>query len=374
MNRDSSPKGKKKLYLAGAAVILVALALLALLLAKQKLYVDREIEERAAAVKAGPEVRVTAAKLSPGVRSVTLVGEAKPYASVTLYAKVSGYLREVRVDKGDRVKAGQLLAVIESPELDRQYDAALADAEDKRRDANRNKLLVAKGYISQQDADHADTAARQSEANAAALKTQKDYEILRAPFAGTVTARFADPGALVQSAVSSQTTALPVVTVSNTERLRVYVYLDQRDAVYVRVGDPVEIADSARPDVRLPASVTRVSGELDARTRTLLTEIELDNRKGAILAGSFVQVNLKLKARPAVEIPAAALLMKDDKAFVAVVTPERRVSFRTVTLSDSDAKTVRLLSGLEDGEVVILNPGWGIAEGEPVQSIDAKAR
>ena len=246
---------------------------------------ERRSRDGAAAVNMGPEVRVTAAKLSAGARSVSIVGEARPYASVTLYSKVSGYLKEVRVDKGDRVKAGQILAVIESPELDRQYDAALAHAVDKRRDANRSKLLVAKGYISRQDADHADTAASQSESNAASLKTQKDYEILRAPFAGTVTARFADPGALLQSAVSSQTTALPVVTVSSTEKLRVYIYLDQRDAVYVRAGDPVEIADSARPDIRLPASVTRMSGELDSRTCTLLTEIELDNRKGTILAG-----------------------------------------------------------------------------------------
>jgi membrane fusion protein (multidrug efflux system) len=110
-----------------------------------------------------------------------------------------------------------LLAVIESPELDRQYEAAIVDAQNKRKDAERAKALVEKKYISLQDADHAEADARVAEANAEALRTQKGYEILRAPFDSTVTARFADPGALVQSAINAQTTALPLVALSQTD-------------------------------------------------------------------------------------------------------------------------------------------------------------
>ncbi len=372
MDREqTTSKERRNLAIAGIVLIAAAIILVAILYMKRGAYISTEIKGRSAADKAGPEVRVVAAVLSSGERSVSLVGEARPYATATLYAKVSGYLREVRVDKGQQVKAGQILAVIESPELDRQYESALADAQDKRRDAVRAKALVQKGYISQQDADHADTAAKQSEANAAALLAQKDYEVIRAPFNGTVTARFADPGALVQSAVNAQTTALPVVTLSTTDRLRVYIYLDQRDAAFVHVGDHADVSDAARPEISVKGSVTRISGELDERTRTLLAEIDLDNSKGTILAGGFVQVALTLKSTPHVEIPAPALLMKGEKPFVAVITKDSRVNFRPVIIFDSDAKIVRIGSGLEDGELVVLNPGWGITDGENVRTVRA---
>ncbi len=375
MNKDHSFFNERRsLFISGIALIVIAVVFLLVMFIKRQTYLRNEIKERVAVVKAGPEVRVVTAKRSPGERSVTLVGEARPYAEVTLYAKVSGYLKEIRVDKGDRVDAGQILAVIESPELDRQYDAALFDAKNKLVYAEREKILGDKGYISKQEAEDSGTAAKVAEANAESLRMQKDYEILRAPFSATVTARFADPGALVQSAVNAQTTALPVLNLSRTDKLRIYIYLDQRDAVFVHVGDRAEISDAARSDVRLYAPVARISGQLDARTRTLLTELDLENRNGRILAGSFVQVSLTLKTTPAVEIPAAALLMKAEKAFVAVVTPGNKVEFRPVTIVDSDAKTARFSSGLDEGERVVLNPGWGISDGQQVQPVAAPAQ
>ncbi len=375
MDKEEKRSGKGlSLYLIGGVLIVTALVISGVLIERQKNYIKDETQRRAAAGGAGQRVRVVSAARSQGTRTTTLTGEANPFAAVTLYAKVSGYLREIRVDKGDRVKAGQVLAVIESPELGRQYEAAVVDARNKRKDFERAKELVGKGYISRQDADHAEADAKMAEANAEALKIQKDYEILRAPFDATVTARFADPGALVQSAITSQTTALPVVALSQTDRLRVYVYLDQRDAAFVRLGDHGEIYDSGRPEVRLSAVVSRVSGELDPRTRTLLTELDLDNKQGLILPGSFVQVSLTLKTTPLVEIPAEALLSKDETASVAVVSADNRVNFRKVTVADSDGKMVRLASGLSRGEEVVLNPGFGIAEGMHVEPVRAAAK
>ncbi len=364
-------KEARKLFMSGIGLIVLALVLLLVLFENRRVYLMNETRDRLAAEKAGPEVRVVPAKRSPEERQVTLTGEARPYASVTLYAKVSGYLKSIPVDKGDWVKAGQVLAVIESPELDRQYESAVVDAQDKRRDADREKILVEKNLVSQQDADHAEAAARVAEANAQAIRTQKEYEILRAPFSGTVTARFADPGALVQSAVNSQTTALPVVTLSQTDKLRIYVYIDQNDASHARVGDRAEISDSSRPEVMLAASITRLSGQLDPKTRTLLAELDVDNRQGTLLAGSFVLVSLKLRTAPAVEIPAEALLMKGEKTQVAVIESGNTVRFRPVVVADSDGKAVRLRSGLEDGEHVVLNPGWEITDNEQVQPIMA---
>lgn len=246
-NETLSTQGGRRLVVAGIGLIALAVVLLLVLFENRKVYLLNEARDRQAAAKAGPEVQVVTARQAQGERQLRLTGEARAYAAVTLYAKVSGYLKEVMVDKGDRVQKGQVLAIIESPELDRQYESAVVDAQDKRRDAAREKTLFEKNLVPQQDADHAEAAAREAEANAEAFKTQKDYEVLRAPFRGTVTARFADPGALVQSAANSQTTALPVLSLSQTDRLRVYVYLDQNDASFVRVGDR---AEDLRPGAR----------------------------------------------------------------------------------------------------------------------------
>ncbi len=373
-NMRSFFEGKRTIFIAGIVIIIIAAVSLIILLEKEKLNVSRERHERSLAAKAGPQVFVTAAKRLPGGRSITLTGEARPYASVTLYAKVSGYIKSIPVDKGDHLKEGQVVAVIESPELDSQYKAALADAQNKRQDAVRAKSQLEKNAISIQDAQRAFAAADQAEANTEALRIQKDYQIIRAPFPCVVTARFVDPGALVQSAVTSQTTTLPVASIAETHRIRVYVYLDQRDASVVRIGDRAVITDPSRPDLRLTASVSRMSGQLDDKTRTLLTEIDVDNRRGLLLAGSFVQVSLFLQMQPAVEIPAGALLIKNDKYLVAVVTAESKVNFRQVTVAESDAIRVRLAAGLEEGERVILNPGWGISEGDQIQPAALAAR
>jgi len=370
MDKDNQGSGKGRLlYIIGGILVVAALLISGVLIERQKSYIKGETQKRAAGGGAGLKVRVVSATRSQSVRTTTLMGEASPFATVTLYAKVSGYLKEIKVDKGDRVKAGQLLAVIESPELDRQYEAAFVDAQNKRKDFERAKELVGKGYISRQDADHAEAQAKIAEADAEALKTQKDYEFLRAPFDATVTARFADPGALVQSAVTSQTAALPVVALSQINRLRVYVYLDQKDASSVRPGDRAEISDSSRPEVKLSAVVSRVSGELDPKTRTLLTELDLDNKQGLILAGSFVQVSLTLETTPLVEIPAEALLSKNETASVAVVSADNKTNFRRVTVADSDGKMVRISSGLSEGDTVVLNPGFGISEGMLVEPV-----
>ncbi|KAB0667613.1 efflux RND transporter periplasmic adaptor subunit [Oryzomonas japonica] len=368
---ESALTSRRRLFLAGGLLVALAVVLVALLLGSRRSQVQAELQVRQAALTAGPRVTIAVAGRSPAQRSVVLSGEARPFAEVTLYAKVSGYLREIRVDKGDRVDRGQVLALIESPELDRQYDAAAADARTKRLFADRERLLIKDGVVARQDYDNAEAAARSAEATAEGLKSQKGYETVRAPFSGTVTARFVDPGALLQSATTNQTAAQPVATISKTDRLRVYVYLDQKNAAFVRKGDRAVIADAARPEVKLPASVTRISGELDLKSRTLLVELDLDNREGAILAGGFVQVSLALTAPPHVQVPAEALLVKGEQSYVGVVGSDNRVRFREVSVADSDGKMVRSGAGLKEGERVVLNPGSGISEGQMVQPAEA---
>jgi RND family efflux transporter MFP subunit len=351
-------------YLGGIASVALCLAAVGLIWNGRSASMKAEAEERVRDAEAGPTVRVTRPQVAPPVRKLQLQGEARPFASVTLYAKVSGYLKEVRVDKGDRVHENQIVAVIESPELDRQYDAAVADAHYKRAEAQRAAALAGPGVVSARQAELEESEAHVSAANVAALGTQRSYETLRAPFSGDVTARFADPGALVQNAANAQTGALPVVTISQTARLRVYVYVDQRDAGLVRVGDSAEIAVPGKGVKKAP--VTRLARELDPRTRMMLVEIDIGNADGSIIAGSFVEVKLLVKASPGLELPAEALLVRDKKPHVAVVK-DGVVHYQPVVLAEDDGATVRIESGLDAGQEVALNLGDSVAEGGRVR-------
>jgi RND family efflux transporter MFP subunit len=322
----------------------------------------------------GSRVRVAKATTSPPVHKLTLQGEARPFAQVTLYAKVSGYLKVVSVDKGDHVKAGQVLATIEAPELDKQIASASADAKNKRVNAKRFEALAPSNMVSAQEVEAAQAGALVAEANQEALTTQGGYRVLRAPFAGVITARFADPGALIQSATAGQTGALPIVSVANPDRLRVYVYLDQAAAAYVHVGDTAEVRAPERPGFARKATVTRASGQLDTKTRTMLTEIDVENKDGAILPGSFVSVALEYKVAPLVQIPVEGLVVKGDKTLAAVVDEANKVHYRPVVVADDDGSIVRLLSGLKAGERVALNLGNEVDDGAPVQVVGADAK
>jgi len=342
------------LYIFGIAALVAVVGGVALVSRSRASAAQSESADRKAELAGGRRVQVATAALSPSERVVELQGEARPFASVTLYAKVSGYLKQIMVDKGDRVRAGDVVAVIDSLEIDRQYEAAVADAHYKRANADRAAALAGPGVVAAREADVQVGQAQVAEALVQGLATQKSYEVLHAPFDGTVTARFADPGALVQNAANAQTGALPVATISNTSRLRVYVYVDQRDAASVHRGDDADVAVPDGP--KLHARVTRLADELDARTRTMLVEVDVDNRQGEVVAGSFVWVRLRVTNAPLVQIPAAALDLRAHRSQVGVVV-DGRLQLKPVEVADLDGESVRLRSGLKAGERVALNLG-----------------
>jgi membrane fusion protein, multidrug efflux system len=154
--------------------------------------------------------------------------------------------------------------------------------------------------------------------------------------------------------------------------LRVYVYMDQRNAAFVRPGDRAEITDPVRPSVKVSATVTRMSGELDTKTRTLLTEVQIDNRSGTIVPGSFVQATIWLRTGARVEVPADSLLFRDGKPNVAVVANTNKVEIRPVSIVDSDGINLRLSEGIKPGEVVIKSPDAGMADGVQVDPVAAQ--
>lgn len=348
-------------------IVVISVILVGGIAAYNHLQLNRETERLAAEAQAGPHVDFTQAIKSPTQRTLSLVGEARPFASVTLYAKVSGYLKAVKVDKGDKVKKDQLLAVIESPEIDKEYQGSLADAKNKRAIAGRMNTLRKRNLVSPQEADQANSDAEVANSRLESLAVQKGYETLRAPFSGTVTARYADAGALVQNAANSQTSAQPVVTVSQVDRLRVYVYVDQRDASYIQLGGVANVKVAERPDLDLKATVTRVSGELDPKTKMLLTEIDVENTKGELVPGSFVQVVLVLRTPEFLQIPVQALVIQQGKSMLPILAADDTIHYRVVKVGENDGQNVAILEGLKEGERVALNVGSNLTDGSHVR-------
>jgi RND family efflux transporter MFP subunit len=318
-------------------------------------------------VAGGPIVRRVAAVASVASHHLDLLAEARPFESVTLYAKVSGYLKWIGVDKGDRVKADQVVAIVESPETDAAWSAAKADHAQKALTASRLKSLLDRKFASQEETDLATADEAVARERLESLTQQREFEKLKVPFDGTVTARFADPGALVQNAASSQTSALPVVTVENTDSLRVYAYLDQADAESVRIGLPGVLTMDERAGVKIPVKVARTSGALDAKTRKLLVEFDVDDRRGVIVAGSFVHIAIDVPAPVLPELPSEALLVRQNRSLVAVLMPDSTVHLRDVTVASDDGKRMRILKGIAVGDWVVLNAGDALADGARVR-------
>ena len=241
------PEAKKSggSFRLGAVLVLLAAAVLAVALVVlhfRSLSSARTDLNQATAK--GPVVQVVEAGSASALRTVTVQATVTPYSQATLYAKVSGYLSKVLVDKGDAVKAGQLLATIESQETEAQYNSARADLANKQRIAQRYDQLLRQGAIAPQQAEQSAADARVAAAAVQQYGTLRSYQRLVAPFDGRITARFVDPGALVQNATTSQTAAQPVVTISDDTRLRIDAYVQQDVAPFVHEGDPVEIVDA----------------------------------------------------------------------------------------------------------------------------------
>ena len=320
----------------------------------------------------GPRVLVATVAKGPSTRTITLLGDAKPYLSAMLFAKVSGYLKSVEVDKGQNVTAGQKIAEIESPELESQYQGAVADLDYKRRLADRSRELYRTGSTSQQTAEQNESGLRVAEETVNNLNTMRSYQVLTAPFAGTIVARFADPGALMQAATTNQSTSLPVVQIADNSRLRIGAYVEQRDVALIHVGDPVEIVDASNADRRRPAVISRTAATLDPRTRTLFIEIELDNHDGFLVPGSFTYANVTVAVPSYPQIPVAALSQRGGKSQVAVLGEDGVVQFRDIKIGNTDGTVINILDGVQAGEKVVLNVPNEVTSGARVRPTAAR--
>lgn len=322
-------------------------------------------------VARGPSVRVVPVAAGPKERQITLLGDVKPWQTTTLYGKVAGYVKTMPVDIGDHVTAGQVVATVESPETDRQYDSALADLQNKRKNDLRAKDLMAHGAGSIQAADQADADFRISVQNVAQLAVMKGYEELRAPFDGVVTARFVDPGALVQNSTTNQTSNQPVLTITDESRLRVDIYVPQRDVPDVHAGDMAEVADAADTSRKAEARIARTADLLDQRTRTLLVELDLDNRNKLLMPGSFVQVTIHVPLPGYPEVPVAGLVVRGNTTYIADLDAHSLVHLKPVTVASTDGINATLATGATVGTRIVMNLPDEVRDGGRVQPASA---
>jgi membrane fusion protein, multidrug efflux system len=367
-NREGS-RGRASVVRTTTAVLVVAaIAGTAVLFFREHRAHARQVEQLQRELDRGPVVRVARVKLAPPERVVSLPAEVRADRRAVLYAKVSGYVKRVLVDRGDKVKENQVLAVLESPDLEAQVAAAQAEVVLRRQQLQRAMRLVGKS-ISQNEHDQALEAVKVAESALARARVQKGYDTLRAPFDGTVTARYADAGALLPAATGSTTSAQPLLEIAQLDRLRVGLQLGQDDAAHVRVGDPVSMQiEPSRPP--LVARISRIAQSLDQRSRTMLCEIDLASPPPGLYPGAFVQASITLHGDPRPLVPAEALVVQGGQLYVGMVQ-DGRVKLQRVRVGNDDGTTLEVLEGLHGGESVALNLGTDVPDGSPVRVQEA---
>ncbi|MCC7463768.1 MAG: efflux RND transporter periplasmic adaptor subunit [Gammaproteobacteria bacterium] len=331
------------------------------------------------------EISVNVTRPLPGGEGATLVlpGEVRAYADAAVYARTSGYLKRRLVDIGQVVHAGQLLAEIDSPEVDAQLRQAEADRTNAavaeqlaRATAVRWQELYVRGVVPRQEADdrNADAAARRAaldaaQANLLRLQELASFKRVVAPFDGIVTARSTDVGALINAGAAAGAELFHVTT---ARRLRVQVRVPEADAAAVRIGAAAGLLLRDRPDRPYAATVTRTAGAIDALTRTLLVELEVDNASGEVLPGSYATVRLAAAGRRAtLRLPEAALQFYAGGVRVATLGSDGRIAFRRIALGRDLGQEIEVLSGLGADEQVILDPSDALVEGERVRVVSA---
>ncbi|HEV8040335.1 MAG TPA: efflux RND transporter periplasmic adaptor subunit [Bryobacteraceae bacterium] len=359
----------------------------------------------------GVSVGVTKVARKSLGRQLTVSSELVPFQEIDVYAKESGFVKTLNVDYGTHVKAGQVLAVLEIPELQLQLaedDAAIKNAKDhatlaehelNRVQANRDVLHlqydrlngVSKskpGLVAQQEVDDAqgkDLAAEAqveaSKSNLQAAQSQLqvadakrardqalfDYSNITAPFAGVVTQRFANLGALLQAGTSSSTQAMPLVRLSQDNIFRLVIPVPESYVRYIHIGDQVQVRVPSLGRTT-PGKVARFSEDVQEDTRTMHTEVDVPNPNGVLVKGLYAEATIALETKNNIlSVPLQAIDHNGDRITVFVVSEANKLETRTVVLGIQTSTDAEVLSGLEEGQLVVVSDRSSLKEGEEVQ-------
>jgi RND family efflux transporter MFP subunit len=316
-------------------------------------------------------------------KEVTIAAEFRPYVEVALHAKVSGYVRKMNVDFGDQVKAGQLMATLEVPELQAELDNAQATGQKAQADYTNAHLIYTRlqsvnkdhpNLVAQQDLDTAEAnelttaaAIAAAKANIEKYQTMVSYTQITAPFDGVVTHRYADPGTLIQAGTSSDTQALPLVRVSDNYRLRLDFPVTVDYVKDVQLGDSVEVRVDSLNGKTFTGTISRFTHEVDDNTRTMITEIEVPNPNLELMPGMYATVVLKVeKHLQALAVPTEAVAGEKTPT-VYVVNQVNQIEERSVKLGLETADKYEILSGLHEGDLVVIGNRSGFQAGQKVE-------
>ena len=281
-------------------------------------------------------------------------------------------LRQINVDKGDRVHKGQLLATLESPELDKQVADAKAYYWLQQVTDRRNQYLVKREVISQQMADDSHATMLQALAAYQQLLAMQDYEVVRAPFDGMITVRYVDPGNLVPQSTASSSN-YPIVAIASLSPLRVYANVPQSAAPFIRDRDPASVSVPEYAGRTFSGTVTRHPDALDPTTRTMLVEIDLANKDLSLYPGMYATVHIEANVTAqSLLVPDDALIFRKAGVFVPVVR-DNRLHLQQVTLGHDDGLNVQVVGPLHEGDLVAMNVGQSARDGEPVQPVTSGA-
>ena len=388
-------------------ILWIAVLLCLLLAALFWIVRNRYGQAPAAQLRAAAVVAVTRGNLAS---SLTVAGQFQPYQEVDLHAKVSGYIRWIKVDIGDRVRQGEVLALLEVPELQNQVEGAQAEVRHSQSDITRAQSEVVSaestysavhaeytrleeaskerpGLIAEQELDDARAKDQQaaaqigvakaslnamqeqlgvSRATRSRLETMSRYEQIIAPFTGVVTKRYADTGTLIQAGQDNNTNTLPVVQVAESDLLRLRMPVPESDVPYIEVGGDVQVKVNATGRT-FTGKIIRFSRALDTNTRTMLTEVDVPNHDLSLNPGMYAETTIQLQQKnDALILPAQAVVQNGDQSYVLVVDATNHVEKRNVTLGIQTSNRVEITGGLQTGDKVIASGQTGYQPGEVV--------
>lgn len=352
------------------AVVAVFAASAGLVLARE----SRLQHQRAALARKqsrGPRVLVAPMMYSPVTREIRIPASIHGYIETPVYAKIAGYLKNIRVDKGDSVRKGEVLATIESPELDKQTEDARANYWLQKVTDERNQALLRQEVIAKQTADDSHAAMLQAKAAWQQLLAEKSYETITAAFDGIITARYVDPGVLIPQA-TAPSNATPIVALATLEPVRVYANVPQEATPFIHDGDSAIVTVAQYPRRKFEGTITRHPEALAPDTRTMLVEVDLPNHDRALLPGMYAETTFRIAESGGVpQVPDDALVFRNGNTYVPVVLNDR-LHLAAVELGLDNGRSVEITQGLAPGAIVALNLGQGVSEGERVRPIRAK--
>jgi len=373
-DKDKLKKATKRVLL----IVLVIALILAVWGTASRLIARSHLKKRTAN---DAEVTVVTVKpvLSDADDELVLPGNVLAFIESPIYARTSGYLKTWYTDIGARVHKGELLAEIETPEVDRQLGQARADLDTAKANSTlaqstnaRWKGLVVKQAVSKQDADEksGDAAAKaaaetSAEQNVARLKDLESFKRVVAPFDGVVTARNTDIGALINAGQSS---GAELFRMADIHKLRVYAQVPQAYADATKTGLNAELHFAERPGKTYPAETIRTSSSLDPTSRTLQVELQLDNSTAGCFPGAYTEIHFKLPSdRKTLRVPSNTVLFRGDGLQIATVDSSRKIKMKNITQGRDFGKTIEVLDGIDANDDIVVNPSDSIEDGLEVR-------